>query len=161
MKTCKECGLTKELSEFTSDGKGKTGLPRTKPRCKPCHNAYTKAWRDNHADKDALRASWRKAAKKNYSYERSRNAGLAKYGLTPEQYNEMFERQEGKCKVCKEEIKLVVDHCHTTGEVRGLLCNGCNTGLGLFKDSIDRLEEAVVYLKSSRSRGVRSSSPVS
>lgn len=56
---------------------------------------------------------------------------LKKFGLTLEVYNQMFTNQEGKCKICnnhQSELRsaLAVDHCHTTGEIRGLLCGNCN-----------------------------------
>lgn len=44
-------------------------------------------------------------------------------------------------------MKLVVDHCHVTGKVRGLLCHNCNRALGLLKDSVDNLSKAIDYLK--------------
>lgn len=81
------------------------------------------------------------------------------YGITLETYNKMLEAQGGVCKICgKPETAyekktgkvraLAVDHCHTKGHVRSLLCTGCNQGLGNFKDSIELLEKAVEYLKS-------------
>jgi hypothetical protein len=59
----------------------------------------------------------------------------------------MEEKQEGKCLICKKTGKLVVDHCHSTKKVRGLLCNNCNVGLGAFKDNCEFLSDAVIYLK--------------
>jgi len=77
------------------------------------------------------------------------------YGITIEQYDEMFKIQGGVCKICKKEgevitpkhkMTLVVDHCHEKGHVRGLLCHKCNKGLGLFHDSIEDLKRAIKYL---------------
>lgn len=51
------------------------------------------------------------------------------------------------CTICSEQIGLVVDHDHSTGLIRGLLCTNCNTGLGMFKDNIKILEAAIKYLK--------------
>ncbi len=70
------------------------------------------------------------------------------YGITLEAYNEMLEAQGGVCAICQSESNrmLDTDHCHETGEVRGLLCNGCNQGLGQFKDSPKRLQNAIDYL---------------
>jgi hypothetical protein len=84
---------------------------------------------------------------------------LKKYGLTPEDYNLLLERQEGKCKICGAQdshrtgtkYNLFVDHCHTTGKVRGLLCHHCNAGLGHFKDSVEFLEHAKEYLNANSS----------
>jgi len=77
------------------------------------------------------------------------------YGITPEKYDEMLAAQGGVCAICKNEDTkhksnyFPVDHNHSTGEVRGLLCSTCNTGLGLFGDSIDTLMGAAAYLMSS------------
>lgn len=79
-----------------------------------------------------------------------------KYGITYETYLLMLDNQDCKCKICSSEgfvmakhhrLKLVVDHCHDTGKVRGLLCHNCNRALGLLKDSTESLEKALEYLK--------------
>lgn len=75
-----------------------------------------------------------------------------KYGITLEDYNIMFSNQNGCCKICgthQSELPkaLAVDHCHKTNNVRGLLCQTCNTSLGGFKDNIDLLQNAIDYLK--------------
>lgn len=77
------------------------------------------------------------------------------YGITEEQYNELFKQQNGQCAVCKETVKLVVDHCHFSGEVRGLLCHFCNTGLGCFRDDPERLAQAIEYANRSFKRNRR------
>lgn len=71
-----------------------------------------------------------------------------KYEITQEDYARMYEAQEGRCKICgaKEDV-LHVDHCHETGKVRGLLCRGCNTGIGHLKDSVETLRSAIAYLE--------------
>ena len=70
------------------------------------------------------------------------------YGLTLEQYNQMFVSQNGKCKICNEsqEKRLCVDHCHKTGKVRGLLCSNCNFGIAFLKDDPNLLLSAIKYL---------------
>lgn len=74
-----------------------------------------------------------------------------KYGLSPDQYYEMWKEQGGKCKICGKELPdgqyLAVDHCKETGEVRGLLCKECNVALGLFKEQKKVLEKAAEYLE--------------
>jgi len=77
------------------------------------------------------------------------------YGISLKDYNSILDSQEYKCKICgkkREEFeivgkKLFVDHCHKTGKVRGILCTKCNTGIGMFDDSIENLEAAISYLK--------------
>lgn len=80
-----------------------------------------------------------------------RNARLqATYGITLDEYNQMLEAQYGVCAVCLKphhpERPLVVDHNHDTGEVRGLLCSECNTGLGLLQDNPLILQSGIGYL---------------
>lgn len=75
-----------------------------------------------------------------------------KYGISMEQYNEMFENQNGLCKICEYKFgqrpsDCYVDHDHKTKEVRGLLCQHCNMALGGFKDNIDSLHKAIAYLE--------------
>ena len=89
---------------------------------------------------------------RNYKYKN-------KYGITLEEYNEMWDEQEGYCAICNEHedetksIRLVVDHNHETDEVRGLLCNNCNCAIGLLKDSALVLESAAAYLEHRGSYG--------
>jgi hypothetical protein len=68
------------------------------------------------------------------------------FGISLEQYNIMVEDQGGRCAICGEESQLHVDHDHETTEVRGLLCNNCNNGLGRFLDRPDLLRKAAEYL---------------
>lgn len=70
------------------------------------------------------------------------------YGITVEKYNEMLAQQNGCCAICsKEHPKLVVDHSHATGNVRGLLCRSCNTGIGCLKESREIFSSALAYLE--------------
>jgi len=70
------------------------------------------------------------------------------YGLSIEQVDEMILSRNSTCDICnKKTKKLHVDHCHATGEVRGLLCVLCNTAIGKFKDDINLLQSAIKYLK--------------
>lgn len=87
------------------------------------------------------------------------NSYKNRYGLTLPMMREMIKAQDYKCKICNKDIHLDstsrvntarVDHDHSTGEVRGLLCNGCNTGLGLFNENIEALKKAIEYLESSK-----------
>ena len=73
------------------------------------------------------------------------------YGLTVEGRDELAARQEGKCAICAEvPEKLHIDHCHTHGHVRGLLCGNCNRALGLLKENTKSLEAAIAYLNSTQ-----------
>jgi len=71
------------------------------------------------------------------------------YGITKEYYKQMLDDQDFKCAICEcsfEDQQINVDHDHSTGEVRGLLCSKCNWGLGNFDDNILRLGQAARYL---------------
>lgn len=76
---------------------------------------------------------------------------LKRYGLTLEEYNLMNAKQNGLCWICNQPNitgqSLYVDHNHTTGKVRKLLCNKCNKGIGDFDEDISRIERAIQYLK--------------
>jgi len=119
-KQCGKCKEIKNLNEFHND---KYTVTNKSSSCKLCTN-------------------------NKYTIEENRSfAYKSRYGITLEDYNIMYLSQEGKCDICKESFnKLVVDHCHINGNVRGLLCNSCNSGLGFFKDNISSLLEASKYL---------------
>lgn len=89
---------------------------------------------------------YRQSEKFKTTNERSRIKRL--YGITPEIYKEMLEKRGGVCDICKQasSIKLQIDHCHLTKKVRGLLCGSCNMALGLMKDDIIILSNAINYL---------------
>lgn len=72
------------------------------------------------------------------------------YGMTEGEFDAITARQGGRCAICGKVKSLVVDHDHTSGRVRGLVCFGCNTGLGKMQDSPDGLHRAEIYLWSSR-----------
>lgn len=74
------------------------------------------------------------------------------YGLTLAEIDELLDQQGRRCAICRTDEwggrhgGYVVDHCHKTGQVRGLLCSECNTGLGKLKDDPDLLRRAIEYL---------------
>ena len=80
------------------------------------------------------------------------------YGITPEEYNQMYEQQNRECFICgsthskrsSKERPLLIDHCHTTGKVRGLLCHPCNAAIGLLQDDPTRFDKAAQYLRASQ-----------
>lgn len=75
----------------------------------------------------------------------------SKYGITYLEYDKMVKAQRGVCKICSQKGKinrrLHIDHCHTTGRVRGLICYYCNLMLGLAKDNPNTLRNAAKYLE--------------
>lgn len=73
-----------------------------------------------------------------------------KYGLTREQVNALIAHQLGLCKICKKKKELVVDHDHSTGKVRGMLCYSCNHLLGCAYDSCAILADGIIYLEQNK-----------
>lgn len=78
-----------------------------------------------------------------------------RYGITLSEFNDLLVTQGNECAICKGKVNTAgrsfsVDHCHTTGKVRGLLCNHCNFGLGSFFDSATLLRLAADYLEASK-----------
>lgn len=131
MKICKTCNTEKSLEDFHLDRSDKTGRAN---KCKICAKKYSKQWYS-----------------KSEKYRESiRNSGLKfRFKITIEDYNQMYEEQRGLCKICGEKGKkknLYVDHDHRTGEIRALLCDQCNYGLGNFKDSPELLIKAYDYI---------------
>lgn len=92
--------------------------------------------------------------KTEYKRDREQSARLSKdhalrklYGITIEQYEQMYNDQHGKCAICQTKYKsLHVDHCHSEGIVRGLLCNHCNIMLGHAREDPLTLARAIMYL---------------
>lgn len=125
LKICIDCKRAHPIVDFiVKKGKGPD------LRCRECRNqrAYSK-----------------------YSDSRFR-AKLKIYGITVETYQHLLEKQKGCCAICLrhssefKESRLYVDHDHRTNEVRGLLCSGCNRGLGAFRDDPKALSKAIEYL---------------
>jgi hypothetical protein len=115
-------------------------------------SAYSRAWNAKNKDKkDALGRAWREANR-----DRIRDRVLRKrYNMTLGQHDALLASQGGRCAVCSADEPggagaWHVDHDHSTGEVRGLLCALCNVGLGMFKDNVDIMQRAVAYLAASR-----------
>lgn len=117
MKECKLCKIQKEESEY-----------------------YDK------------RRTWCKFCCREYRNTKGRNKQLLeRYGISIKEYDEILVKQNHCCAICNTHISnlsvnLAVDHCHTTGKIRGLLCFNCNSGLGRFKDNTAFLLKAISYL---------------
>lgn len=129
MKLCPRCRKNKTPDEFLS-AKASNILYC----CQKCNKEY-------HSD--YYRENTKKLSKQ---WENSRLK--RKYGITLDEVDRMRERQGGLCAntECGREAK-VVDHCHETGKVRGLLCNGCNASLGHLKEDPSRIRGLIRYIK--------------
>jgi len=103
------------------------------------YREYSRKWAEKNPEK---RLAYIKAHP-----ELARKAKLkAKYGITLERFDAMAKAQNFKCAICGKQEPLRVDHDHVTGQVRGLLCNGCNMGIGSFKDNALACIRASEYL---------------
>jgi hypothetical protein len=106
-------------------------------------NEYQKQWRkENRALVNAQERKYRAQNRDHYNLRMQ----AWRYGLTKEQLAALIAAQEGHCAICKERSALHVDHDHTSGKIRSLLCTRCNKGLGFFQDRADLLEVARKYL---------------
>lgn len=151
---------------------------KTIPTCHPdrkhgafglCVNCYLKQWRrtstcNTVVNHSKIARNWEiknpersKEIRRN-EYRRNRVKRLAQkktyhykylYGITREIYQQMCLEQDNKCAICNRSKKLTVDHSHSTGIVRGLLCGTCNAAIGLFSDDLARLVNAIFYLTKS------------
>ena len=145
MKICQICNQELSLFEFPKGKLRKDGSYNYRPTCKNC---TVKQNLDHYHNKGG----------KEKQKQRSFKNNLKKYGITPENYKELFTKQEGKCAICsssevsvaRRSYNLFVDHDHKTGKVRGLLCHHCNTGLGHYRDNTVILQKAIEYLNANR-----------
>ena len=133
MKPCTKCGAV----DFK--------FYKSKPeRCKDCVKAKSRNYRKVNSSKC-------RAFDKN-RYDDSRKQSIyfsqvqKKYGLSKEGYFNLLESQGGHCAICPSTERLVVEHNHATGEVRGIVCNKCNTALGMADDNVARLINLARYL---------------
>lgn len=143
MKECPKCGEIVPVERFRK--KNRHGQP-----IGWCRDCDRKANRKRYHEKDSTKKSTREASTRHY---------LKKlYGMTLEQYREMEEQQDYRCAICREpetqNRNLAVDHCHSTGKVRDLLCQSCNTAIGKLKDSPELIRAAADYIESHSSEKV-------
>lgn len=124
--SCSVCEELLPIEAFQKSRQNQPGQPCTK-----CISKYRKA----SYDPIKAKTRWLKSL----------------YNLSTEDYDRMFDTQQGLCVICGNPVS-VVDHDHKTGFVRSLLCNSCNTGLGSFRDNPELLRSAAVYLESFESK---------
>lgn len=156
-RTCTKCNTEKPLTSefFTKDKYDKSGFTY---RCSKCRNLASYEW--NRLNKEKVKAANLKNQDKRKAFYNSpegiissRKAHLKRnFGLTLEDYEKMSEEQNHKCQICgrgemnyKNKV-LCVDHNHTTGKIRGLLCGLCNSGLGKFLENKELLLNAIKYI---------------
>lgn len=132
---CPKCDTAKPISNFYRNRASRTGF---NTYCKPCQNAANERSKAKNPDrqKEYDRRTWLK--------RRFGPDGM-------DTYERLMVEQGGVCAICGQAcasgMRLAIDHNHQTGKLRGLLCRDCNTSLGKFGDSVERLREAVAYLE--------------
>lgn len=134
---CSKCKIGKSSSEYRQDVSRKNGRARY---CHPCFRVYRNNYYKSHA------TSWWEGRLKKV------------YGISGEQYKALLESQDGKCAICSNpEFQkgrggkvnpLSVDHCHSSGAVRGLLCGRCNRVVGLLHEDLNLLKKVELYISS-------------
>lgn len=155
VKTCTKCGQSKPVLSFylhrgTRDGRA--------AYCAECQKTSTRAWKAANREKASEQLAAWAAANPGKKKRNHRQYWLKMYGLDQESYTAMLEAQRGVCAICElperyidsrtgEPRRLSVDHCHTSGKVRGLLCGRCNRSIGQFADDHERLSRAAAYLR--------------
>lgn len=145
-KTCTQCRGVKPIDQFFRTGFHPSGKEKRRGNCKDCAKKDTAEWRKkNRAHYNKYMGEWRgKNPDKVRLMEIKRD-----YGLSAEEYLKMIESQNNKCKICSSGPKgkrpLVIDHCHKTGKIRGLLCYRCNRAIVILDDK-EHMEKAIAYL---------------
>ena len=137
-RVCSSCKEEKSLDCFYKRSDSESGY---RSQCKDCHKA----------------GFWRTRDKVKHRKVSYKSQLLKRYNIGVEVFNEMFRLQDGKCLICASDLEnifldksgspVAVDHNHTTGQIRGLLCKNCNSGIGYLKDSRSLLEKAIRYLE--------------
>lgn len=141
---CNCCELWKELDEFGKSPKQVYGLSFY---CKECGNAKAREQHKKVRAKGADRWEKHRRGYRNRYYK-------LKYGITLEEFEDKLAGQGGRCEICEMELgvdndsrKAHLDHCHTTNQIRGILCVGCNQGIGSMREDIEIMKKAIAYLE--------------
>ena len=140
-KRCSKCGIGKSRDEFCKDKANRDGL---QSRCKHCVNIRNQTPEMRDYIKDYKQTPEVKAREKSRDLSR-------RYNLTLKSKEEMYGRQHGNCAGCRKPmtfVESVVDHCHATNAVRGLLHSHCNWALGSMRDNACDLHNLADYAAS-------------
>ena len=169
LKVCSVCKKALLLSQYyTRKRAGGVKVPRS--FCKSCSIKSVVAWGKKNPEKkkcnqakyskrhrgkiDSGIETWRNAnpdKMQQYAFNGYKKHLERKFGITIQGYDDMYIQQGGRCAICgahQSELRkrFCVDHCHSSGKVRGLLCDRCNTSIGKFEHNIALLKNAIKYL---------------
>jgi hypothetical protein len=172
MKTCAKCSTEKPLSAFHKSARSKDGCASY---CKTCALSVVNDWRKtnpakraenqrNYARRYSEKLREAKERRKARDPQRHREimakaakrSRLKSYGMTEKSFFEAVERQNNSCAICQHKFgdrrKPVIDHCHSTGRTRDILCSPCNTSLGHIEKP-GFVAAALAYLERHRATG--------
>lgn len=148
-KRCNECGAEKPLTGFYRDFRKNRRPNSTHAVCKECVKAHSALWRKNNPDLVHAQRLGKRGAHRHRTY-----------GVTQARYKSMLEAQGNVCAICREperrvaknglDYELGVDHDHSTGEVRGLLCTRCNSAIAFLREDPELFASACRYLRKSK-----------
>lgn len=133
---CKQCRKDKKLKNYSKD----------KKKCSSCDEELPNTQEYFNIRNNGVRARTRSICKICHAKQSRANKLLNLYGLTMDDYDKLYNKQNGVCAICEEDKVLVVDHCHDTGKVRSLLCNDCNSGIGFLKENKEIMNKAIKYI---------------
>ena len=135
---CKVCRKTKNHKTYNNENK----------RCSKCHIIKPNTSEFFNKSKNISKEKNRSMCKECHNFYMREHHLMKKYNLNNEDYLNKYKKQNGKCSICQLNFdKLVIDHNHNTNKVRDLLCDNCNTGIGLLKEDVYIIENAINYLK--------------
>lgn len=138
---CKNCLKLKHKKTYTSI---KPVYPKDKKKCATCNKLLNLKEFSTRGKQSTYTSSCKICLN-----DTGKPSRYKKYGITVEDYNNMFKEQNGLCAICNivSNRSLCVDHNHNTGKARKLLCNNCNSAIGKFRENIDIMAAAIDYIK--------------
>jgi hypothetical protein len=147
---CKSCfsaraarGYRERRARLGKSVRERVEVPSGHKRCPGCQEIKPHAdWHRNRTSSDGFADRCKRCRSVRQREDHLRRT----FGITVAEREALFEAQGGLCAICRENPPTDTDHDHETGAVRGLLCNGCNVGIGHFRDDPNRLLAAVAYL---------------
>lgn len=142
---CYKCKTEKATDQFMPSEQRKMGYKR----CRLCLNRYLQVI--SKLPRAARRRNYYEKNPEQRARDRRRDAITSKYNVRVSWIEDLLKHQKGRCAICKSKQSkgfksLCVDHSHSSGEVRGMLCDRCNSGIGQFRDDPALLASAILYL---------------
>lgn len=138
--SCLQCEIVKPASDFHAKSL-KSGT--IQGSCKPCALQRVKKWQKDNPER--YEENWKRST---HGRDRLRRKAV-EYNISVEDLQRLYDNADGKCEICGNGPKrwLVIDHCHNSTKVRGIICEQCNQALGLFKDNPEVMRAAALYIE--------------